>query len=119
MWTRPFFRGCTAARRTLAAAHRRRPFPEAMRSYNSTVTASGGVDNPGAPLGLPPRTTIGEYRANSICALSWFDYKVDARIGPSIKSQQQRLTVIDTGAGPNLIERNLSLGRTRHDRQRN
>eukprot|EP00171_Calliarthron_tuberculosum_P022458 IDg22458t1 len=59
------------------------------------------------PFGLPPFMDLEEYRADPICYLSQFNYKLDALIGPDTKTQQPLLTVLDTGAGPNLIRADL------------
>ena len=55
------------------------------------------------PFGLPSKISIEEYRRNPVCHLSGFNYKVDARIGMGKKDAQRLLSVLDTGAGPNLI----------------
>ena len=39
----------------------------------------------------------------SVCFLSPHNYKVEARIGVNSSAQHELLTVLDTGAGPNLI----------------
>lgn len=79
------------------------PFPKIFRSHNATVTPGSPVSVTEAPFGLPPCMTIEEYRADPICRLSLYNYKLEAKIGTSRASQQWRLTVLDSGAGPNLI----------------
>lgn len=51
--------------------------------------------------------TVAQYRADPVCHLSYFNYKLNARIGPTKDAQLERLTVLDTGAGPNLIRSGL------------
>ena len=48
-----------------------------------------------------------QYRSDPICYLSKFNYKVSAMIGPDVSSLRPHLTVLDTGAGPNLIRADL------------
>ena len=55
------------------------------------------------PFGLPRSITIQEYRKDPICYLSTYNYKVAAQIGTSDKFTNDVLTVLDTGARPNLI----------------
>lgn len=59
------------------------------------------------PFGLPAKVSIQEYRASPICFLSPWNYKVEALVGPTAETQVQLLTVLDTGAGPNLIRADL------------
>lgn len=59
------------------------------------------------PFGLPKTMTVAEYRASPICYLSAWNYKVEALVGPTAETQVEQLTVIDTGAGPNLIRADL------------
>eukprot|EP00171_Calliarthron_tuberculosum_P023775 IDg23775t1 len=42
-----------------------------------------------------------------ICLLSLFNYKISAKIGPGLSDLREILTIIDTGAGPNLIREDL------------
>lgn len=55
------------------------------------------------PLGLHPEQTYEEYLEDPVCTLRWYNYKVNASIGSSTQTLRRVLTVIDTGAGPNLI----------------
>eukprot|EP00171_Calliarthron_tuberculosum_P021901 IDg21901t1 len=57
----------------------------------------------GTPFWLPPTVTVDEYRRDPVCHLSFFNYKLEALICPTKDTQRQHLTVLDTGAGPNLI----------------
>ena len=56
-----------------------------------------------APYGLPMKITAEQYRANPICQLSAYNYKVNAKVGSTRATQRYLLAVLDTGAGPNLI----------------
>ena len=47
--------------------------------------------------------TFDIYQANPVCLLSPYNYKVEAFIGRTRTLQSSYLTVLDTGAGPNLI----------------
>ena len=47
--------------------------------------------------------TFDIYQANPVCLLSPYNYKVEALIGRTRTLQSSYLTVLDTGAGPNLI----------------
>ena len=55
------------------------------------------------PYGLPKSVKMCNYMGESICFLSPHNYKVEARIGVNSSTQHDLLTVLDTGAGPNLI----------------
>ena len=55
------------------------------------------------PFGLPKNITVDEYRMSPVCYLSTYNYKVAACIGSSADTARAILTVLDTGAGPNLI----------------
>eukprot|EP00171_Calliarthron_tuberculosum_P017931 IDg17931t1 len=59
------------------------------------------------PFGLPSCMDLDDYRDDPVCYLSQFNYKLEARVGPSVQDQQCLLTVLDTGAGPNLIRADL------------
>ena len=59
------------------------------------------------PFGLPRHITVADYLADPVCKLSGINYKVEAHIGPKAESLQQILTVLDTGAAPNLIRANM------------
>ena len=59
------------------------------------------------PFGLPRHIPLSRYRVNPVCALSVYNYKVEAALGPSADSCTRMLTVFDTGAGPNLIRADL------------
>ena len=48
-----------------------------------------------------------DYQKKPVCQLSGYNYKVEAKFGPTVSSQVPRLTVFDTGAGPNLIRASL------------
>ncbi len=69
------------------------------------------VPRPG-PFGLPVTISVSEYRTglNPVCHLSQYSYKVNAMIGATREKQQQVLTVLDTGAGPNLIKASILPG---------
>lgn len=72
------------------------------------------------PFALPTSWDLADYRRDLICYLSQFNYKLEAQIGPTADSQQMRLTVLDTGAGPNLVRADILLQRllTELDRSR-
>ena len=55
------------------------------------------------PLGLPRNITVEQYRRDPVCFLSTYNYKVAALVGPTEESAEPILTVLDTGAGPNLV----------------
>ena len=55
------------------------------------------------PYGLPKSVKMCDYMGESVCFLSPHNYKVEARIGVNSSAQHELLTVLDTGAGPNLI----------------
>ena len=59
------------------------------------------------PFGLPKWVKMEDYQRSPVCQLSSYNYKVEAKIGPTATSQSPRLTVFDTGAGPNLIRASL------------
>ena len=59
------------------------------------------------PHGLPRWTKMEDYQKKPVCQLSGYNYKVEAKIRPTVSSQVPRLTVFDTGAGPNLIRASL------------
>ena len=74
------------------------PIPKVPSSHNATKVTHN-VD----PWGLPKKMTLKEYRANPVCHLSAFNYKVNAKVGATRADQKYVLSVLDTGAGPNLI----------------
>ena len=57
------------------------------------------------PFGLPKHVEMEKYRASPVChlSLSKYNYKIEASIGVNRSSQKVRYSVLDTGAGPNLI----------------
>lgn len=59
------------------------------------------------PFGLPRWVNSVQYARSQVCFLSSFNYKVEASIGPDIQTLRPVLTVLDTGAGPNLIRADL------------
>lgn len=59
------------------------------------------------PYGLPRWVTMSAYRSDPVCALSLYNYKVEAQIGASRHSLMPVVSVIDTGAGPNLVKAEL------------
>ncbi len=89
-----------------------RPFPRAAdrrRRVRGRVRAPKGLPNrPGDALfGLPSYLKIEEYRRDPLCYLSSFKYKVEAAVGPTAAALQPLLTVLDTGARPNLTRADL------------
>eukprot|EP00171_Calliarthron_tuberculosum_P004090 IDg4090t1 len=71
----------------------------AQPAYPSRLRASPEQTS----FGLLPGKSLEEYRTNPVCHLSYFNYMLEARDGRTKDTQQQLLTVLDTGAGPNLI----------------
>eukprot|EP00171_Calliarthron_tuberculosum_P023407 IDg23407t1 len=67
----------------------------------------GHNEHQNQPFGLTKGLSIGQYRADPICHLSLFNYKISAKIGPGLSDLREILTIIDTGAGPNLIRADL------------
>ncbi len=55
------------------------------------------------PYGLPSGLHYEDYLKYPVCQLRWFNYKITANIGTDRNAFLPMLTVIDTGAGPNLI----------------
>lgn len=55
------------------------------------------------PYGLHPKMTLEEYYKDSVCALSWFNYKVTASVGTSIRNVEPTLAINDTGCGSNIV----------------
>ncbi len=51
--------------------------------------------------------TVAQYNTSQVCFLSTHNYKVEASIGPHTRSLRPMLTVLDTGAGPNLVRADL------------
>jgi len=60
-----------------------------------------------APFGLPPKISISDYWNDPVCKLSGLNYKVEAEVKLSPDTWLQALSVVDTGAGPNLIRADL------------
>ncbi len=58
-------------------------------------------------FGLPNRMTVAQYNTSQVCFLSTHNYKVEASIGPDTRSLKPMITVLDTGAGPNLVRADL------------
>lgn len=79
------------------------PFSKVPTSCNGTVQPGSPTDVKDIPFGLPPTLTFQEYRADQICHLSLYNYKLEAKIGHKPSSQTWMLTVLDSGVGPNLI----------------
>lgn len=59
--------------------------------------------------GLTLDTTYEGYLNDPVCQLRLFNYKVAADISLNRNSLSPMLTIIDTGAGPNLIRRAICL----------
>ena len=59
------------------------------------------------PYGLPHDVTFEDYLKIPVCALSAYNYKVQASIGATTDDIAPALCVFDTGAGPNLIRADL------------
>ena len=57
--------------------------------------------------GLLKYFKLSSYRVNPLCFLSLYNYKVSASVGVSADRCVPRLSVLDTGAGPNLIREDL------------
>lgn len=55
------------------------------------------------PIGLPSWLSYEEYLADPVCTLSRYNYKVAAALGCDNTSLTPVLSVLDTGAGPNLV----------------
>ena len=55
------------------------------------------------PYRLPKSVKMCDYMGECVCFLSPHKYKVEVRIGVNSSVQHELLTVLDTGAGPNLI----------------
>ena len=55
------------------------------------------------PHGLPRWVTLDKYRANPVCYLSTRNYKIEALLGCREDSWNTVTTVLDSGAGPNLV----------------
>ena len=78
-------------------------------------TGSTGVDPTptkpapyrGRPFGLPKRTTLEEYRRDPVLRLGRYNYKVACTLGRTKDDLHPVLTVLDSGAGPNLIARGV------------
>ena len=56
------------------------------------------------PSIIPPGKTVEQFKADPVCPLSFHNYKVNASIGLEPTKLSQKLTVLDTGAGPNVIK---------------
>ena len=54
------------------------------------------------PYGLPRWISLTSYLSEQVCTLSAFNYKLEAKIG-NASEMRSVLTVLDTGAGPNLM----------------
>ncbi len=54
-------------------------------------------------FGISPKISLSEYRADPLCFLSFFDYKVDTQVVTSRYDESQVLIVINTSAGPDII----------------
>ena len=66
------------------------------------------------PFGLTPDMTFEKYLEHPVCALSAYNYKVEASIGVTLENLAPALCVFDTGAGPNLIRADLLPDETLH-----
>ena len=76
-----------------------RDIPQRVRKwYNATR-----VNWKERPLGLPEKVSLDTYRANPICQLSGYNYKVNAKIVAGKRDGKYFLSALDTGAGPSLI----------------
>lgn len=92
------------------------PIPRVIRRHSYTRT-----DVTRRPFRLPKGITLSENRADPICAISAFNYKVNAKVGASRSAMSYLLSVLDTGAGPSLIRENYcpaeALKKLRIDRE--
>ena len=59
------------------------------------------------PYGLPHDVKFEDYLKIPVCALSAYNYKVQASIGATTDDIAPASCVFDTGAGPNLIRADL------------
>ncbi len=59
------------------------------------------------PFGLPNWMTVAQYNTSQVRFFSTHNYKAEASIGPDTRSLRPMLTVLDTGAGPNLVRADL------------
>eukprot|EP00171_Calliarthron_tuberculosum_P018462 IDg18462t1 len=57
----------------------------------------------GAAYGLSQGRSLSSCRADPVCHLSFFNYRLEAQVGSTKETQQNLLTVLDTGDGHNLI----------------
>ena len=55
------------------------------------------------PFGLPKKRTMEDYRKDPVCALSARNYRLNVAIGATSTHFRRALSVLDTGAGPNVI----------------
>ena len=55
------------------------------------------------PFGLPKKRTVEDYRRDPVCALSARNYRLNVAIGASSTRFYRALSVLDTGAGPNVV----------------
>ena len=63
----------------------------------------GAVQVMPRPYGLPKWIRLEDYVANPVCYLSTHNYKIQASVGSQVDSLTTRLSVLDTGAVPNLV----------------
>lgn len=87
-------------------------FPKASRCYNATtflLSTHPDPENADRPLCLAPNNSVTDYRADKMFYLRFFNFKVEALTCASKSSQKPRLTVLDTGEGPNLIRTSILL----------
>ena len=59
------------------------------------------------PLYLPCTWILEKYRKNPCIRLGSYNYRVESHVGPSAKQLQPVVSVIDTGAGPNITAKRL------------
>ena len=59
------------------------------------------------PWGLPKKMTLKKYRANPVCHLSAFNYKVKAKVGATRADQKYVLSVVNTSRRPKSNKRRL------------
>lgn len=56
------------------------------------------------PSIIPPGRTLADIKADPICPLNYYNYKIDTSIGFQLTATVPKLIVLETGAGPNVIK---------------
>ena len=59
------------------------------------------------PYGIPPKRTYESYIEDPVFYLSPYNYKVNASVGTSRRSLKCFLSIFDTGAGPNIVRKDI------------